>query len=906
MKKYSNLTDKYISTNKKRAFITIGTIILSIAIMISFTMIYNAQEIKQKENVKSELGNYDVNFNDLDKEQYEKLKADNRVKSVYMGREEGALISKNINENFIDVYDFTRVTTESYENVFNNIVLMRGRLPEKNDEIIIDYEAANNMGLSINIGDELTFDLYPNAERVRDYYRSYRVKAGEDLIESTDKEKSINEKQEVKYKIVGITSNMAGQHKIFGFVSEDELYKDNNIDTFATLSDDKKHIWGDLGYGSEKYIADDLGLNFLMRSGTSGKGNIGSQVKYLDYSLLPEDSQGVVTGNSTIILVIVAIFMFATIYNIFNISVIERIRHIGILRAIGASRKQITNIVLKEANIYALIGIPIGVVIGYLFTKAVFVPITSFMNVTIPTSYLGIEIVEVIKVILIVYLMVIISANSGIKKQVKMTPVEAMNTFMSNNKNKVDSIGKNKFIEGNGKIEVKLAYKNLYRNITRNNMCTLVISASVILFIFFSSMFFNGLNNIDVSVPSKSWNVELSREDNPLTFKAISDDKKEEIKSIDGVNKIYTSTNMNLGMPIKKELVGELLENVYQSDKDWLNLNREYEDYYLSNVFVRVVDKNTLKLYEKYLVDGNIANDNYNDNGILIVNSGSKRYINLITDGGTNYQFSKSDNLLNVKAGDNIKIFKNNYPIDASQIDKNIKIDESQFANLRINGVLKEDALKDNYNKYDTKEITSDFKIIMTKECYEKNFGPILSQSVYLDVSNDSNRENVIEKIKSVTNDERYSVKDYEKIRSAEEENVNENMAIQLMFLVTLAIIVVINIANTFYASIIMRKKEFAAIRAIGMSMKQLKRMIIMEVGIIALESTIWAIVIGGFPTAWKEANLGKVGMANWNLWLASIIISIFVILILTFGSTINAIRKLNTISIVDDLREEE
>ena len=59
---------------------------------------------------------------------------------------------------------------------------------------------------------------------------------------------------------------------------------------------------------------------------------------------------------------IVVIATIVVIYNAFQISVVERTRQFGLLRSIGATRKQIRQIVLREATFLAVIGIPIGII----------------------------------------------------------------------------------------------------------------------------------------------------------------------------------------------------------------------------------------------------------------------------------------------------------------------------------------------------------------------------------------------------------------------------------------------------------------------------------------------------------------------------------------------------------------
>jgi len=63
---------------------------------------------------------------------------------------------------------------------------------------------------------------------------------------------------------------------------------------------------------------------------------------------------------------IIAIFVGAfLIYNAFSMTVVERTREIGMLRAVGMNRRQILSMVLAEASLLALLGSIIGLGAGY-------------------------------------------------------------------------------------------------------------------------------------------------------------------------------------------------------------------------------------------------------------------------------------------------------------------------------------------------------------------------------------------------------------------------------------------------------------------------------------------------------------------------------------------------------------
>lgn len=67
----------------------------------------------------------------------------------------------------------------------------------------------------------------------------------------------------------------------------------------------------------------------------------------------------------------VIISTIAVIYNAFHISVVQRIKHFGLMQAIGLTKKQLRGLVLREATYISLISIPFGLLFGTLAFAAV-------------------------------------------------------------------------------------------------------------------------------------------------------------------------------------------------------------------------------------------------------------------------------------------------------------------------------------------------------------------------------------------------------------------------------------------------------------------------------------------------------------------------------------------------------
>ncbi len=72
----------------------------------------------------------------------------------------------------------------------------------------------------------------------------------------------------------------------------------------------------------------------------------------------------------SIIGIILALTSCIAIVNSFNANILERKQQIGMLRAVGTTRKQIINILGREALIISFVSIPVSLVISYLLVLA--------------------------------------------------------------------------------------------------------------------------------------------------------------------------------------------------------------------------------------------------------------------------------------------------------------------------------------------------------------------------------------------------------------------------------------------------------------------------------------------------------------------------------------------------------
>lgn len=130
---------------------------------------------------------------------------------------------------------------------------------------------------------------------------------------------------------------------------------------------------------------------------------------------------------------------YLLIYNIFDISVMQDVRQYGLLRTIGCSTRQIKRLVNRQAVWLTVIGLPIGLVAGFLASWVLLPVVTEFLR----TNYWNVTEVSVSPLIFVIaalftILTVFISTRKPAKKAAKVSPLEAIRyTGQENIKKKV-------------------------------------------------------------------------------------------------------------------------------------------------------------------------------------------------------------------------------------------------------------------------------------------------------------------------------------------------------------------------------------------------------------------------------------------------------------------------------------
>ena len=253
---------------------------------------------------------------------------------------------------------------------------------------------------------------------------------------------------------------------------------------------------------------------------------------------------------------LVIICTIATVYNAFSISISERKKQFGILNSIGATKAQTTKLVLMEAFIVSVIGIPMGLIAGTFAIDVVFKIIGSFYKSSI-IGELGLRVVYsptiIILSAIIVMITILISAILPAIQATKISPLEAI----KNSSNlKIGKVKGSKIVRALFKAEGVLAYKNLRRNKKKFRITLFSLIISVVIFISFSGFMNLFINAQKVNYGQQNYDLNLS------SSSEMDEKSLEELKNIDGVDRVVATNDYGMGIYVPENKINKENEDL--------------------------------------------------------------------------------------------------------------------------------------------------------------------------------------------------------------------------------------------------------------------------------------------------------------------------------------------------------
>lgn len=848
------LTLKSLKLNKKRTIVTIIGIILSTALICAVAGMITSVQKTLINYAKSHSGNYHVCFKNIPNDELKYIKENKNVQNYFLSKNVGyGKLEKVENEYkpYIFVMEYDKKGLEQ-----GGVTLLEGRMPENSNEIVIPEHLIKSGRINYTIGEKITLNL--GKRQTKDGLELTQEDAlltdesGE--TESSSKSKSetedleeIVDTKEHTYTIVGIIerSNYKGIEGFSapGYTAISYMDNENDINT-ANIS----VLYSNLKDFQKK--TEDIKSVI--------EKNIGSSVT-VSYNSSLIDYEGGVSDTTmaslysvgAVVIVIIILSSVFVIRNSFSISVSEKTKQYGMLSSIGATKKQIKKSVLYEGFYIGIIGIPLGILCGMLAV----VILLQVVNVLLGDSLnekcvFSIPILAIIASIVISAITIYLSCILPARRASKISPIEAIrgNDDIKIKAKKVKTSKITKKLFGIGGV---IASKNLKRN--KKKYRTTVISLVVSISIFISLSSFLDYGGKIVNVYYKDLGYDISVYDGTV-------ENYNEITKLDNVEE-YSYSYMT---------EGSVDINKYGSEFGKKRIAKDGEE--TNSITIILINNDYFKKFIEHL---GIQSTNYKD--IAILEDDAYEYID---------EKTVFENYYSLKTGDSIEITLTNGEKRTIKISKKTDERPMGYKNVYSNGgylFVSEDFIQDKSDK--------------------KSFhvGGLLIKS-----QNPDELENEINNLKKTNN--LYSKLYINNISKYVEENQKIILLISIFlygFIAVITLIGVTNIFNTITTNMILRSKEFANLKSVGMTTKEFNRMIRLESILYGLKSLLIGIPLGLIGSYCIYNGIAKGLDFGYILPLKSIIIAIifvFIIVGLTMKYSLNKINKQN---IIETIRED-
>lgn len=826
---YKQLTGKYLKASKKRTLLTIIGIVLSVALISAIGLFFKGVQIAEIEEGKNAYGSYHLMFRKTDDK----------------------LISKIINNPKVSRYGFYSTGEEikiGEKLVVNQILATdkalellpckakQGKLPENKNEVAMEKWILNYIDKNAKIGDKIKLNN-----------KEYTL-AG---ILENEIQSQIDNKGIVLFK-----TNSANKENSVLLV---EISSKTNLN--KALNELKQ-------LGDKNTVVENRYLLLMQGAGDSKEGIMGLFI-----------TLGIIIG-------IVVISTIAVIYNSFQISVVERIKQFGLLRAVGATPKQIRKIVLREATVLAVIGIPIGLLCGIIAIYGI-----SFVFKLIggdsvlpmkPVIDSTVMAISAIVGLISIYISGLIPAFfAG-----RTSPLVAISSRASITKDKIKR-KKNTIVQKIFGFEGAMAAKNIKRNKKRYRITVFSIVISVVLFITFKSFMDMALTISNNTNESKNIHFAVVRDDKATKEDVKIDDKiVDNLKSLKLVDKVYKAYKPYYfdGLINKSNEVKEIqnMKGIYRKT----DLGGSEKTLIRSSV--TVYDDKSIEVSKKYLQSGDIDIEELNkENGVILVNKNR-----IYNDSSKKDYFGP---IANLKVGDEVEL-----QYEGNSKDK-IEFGKGKIKKAKVMGIVSTDPF--NFRgEQDT------LKLITTEEVAKnlaevKDIKPINLNLTIKDVKKEEAAKLDIESV----------VKSNPSLGVINNIDQNRRMKTSLLmveiliygFVVVVSLIGSVNIINTITTNIILRKREFAALKSIGLTQKGLKKMITLEGLLYGIVGTIYGSIIGSGISFLMHNGLGGIREFGWSIPWNSIGVAGAAAIVIGYVSVLSPLARVKKENLIETIRED-
>lgn len=396
------LSMKSMKAAKARNLIAIAAIALTAVLFTSlFTVALSINYSVQQANFRQVGGWSHGTFKYMTQGQFDEIKTDPLIKEYglrrFVGMPEGTpFLKSHVEVGYSDANQAYWMYCDPVE----------GKLPaEGTNEAATDTRVLGLLGVEPVLGNEFTMTFDVDGTEVTE---TFILSGWWDYDEAIVANHVLipHSRAQAIYDQVGIGSG----------IGRDEMTGSWNMDVLLGSS---LHIEQDLS----KILA---GHGYQTESRSEGANYIATGVNWGYSGSQLADNMDPATAVAIVGLLLTIIFTgYLIIYNVFQISVSNDIRFYGLLKTIGTTGRQLRRIIRQQALLLSLVGIPLGLLIGYGVGVRLTPVILSRLNGVVQDAVSASPLIFVGSA-LFAWVTVLISCRRPGKAAAKVSPVEAV------------------------------------------------------------------------------------------------------------------------------------------------------------------------------------------------------------------------------------------------------------------------------------------------------------------------------------------------------------------------------------------------------------------------------------------------------------------------------------------------
>ena len=889
VKKLSSRSLRYNRT--RNIFAVLAIILTGMLFTAVFSLLGGVMQVTEESTMREVGGRAHAGLKGATMEQYEKIISDPLVKRSDYN------ILIGVADNILKRSGEVRYLPEEKSLPDYFITLEEGHLPDTEDGIVVDTFVMDECKIPHALGEKITLVIPFMGKRVEKEFTISGWYEGDSISHASEFFVSEDFWMELKGDLTDADFKAWGEEHPedvnVGLLAAN-LYFDNS----SHIEEKVRTVIEHAGYEPEKDV--DYGVNWA----------------YMENRLEQVDPFTIVMAAGAVCVILLTGYLI--IYNIFQISVMSGIRFYGLLKTIGTTKKQLRRLIMRQAMVLSLIGIPLGLLLGYGIGKVLLPFMMSFMDYG--NAAVSLEFHPLIFVFGAAFsiLTVFLSCRKPGKIAGSVSPVEAVkytegapgsSRILRKRAKSREKSGITKKKSGDKKTHSfsvqRMAFANLGRNKRKTGVVVTAISLSMILL----TLVMTGVGSFridqfleqriagDIMIGSVNLFSSSSRDsDYELDLGLVS--LADEQEGILETNEMW----VGFGTSVKLDETGkERFKKLYEEEK---LEHSEYDDYRYQQVMEQdgILDGyvygytdsllENVKVLEGKLDIEKFQNGDYVllttiraseelDAADSIYHPGDKLTMSSITETSNIYE-EKNENgeILNVRY-DNLA--EKEYEVMAI-IDLPYSMDIHRYAHNTMDAVL---SLKELSHGEGVNNI-----------CFAKSY-KVEPESL----------EAFESEIKNYTENEclymGYASKSSLKKEFSGMTNVIGTIGISLAGVI--AFIGILNFINAVFTGILARKHEFAMLQSIGMTKAQLQKILIWEgvsyVGIAGAAS----LCIGSiFSRAILQALNKVIMFFEYRFQILPFVVMVPILAAAAILTPLLSFRQLQKHSIVERLREGE